>query len=52
MTGAGVNAEEKIPTRWQYHPDEKKFNSENYSEALQRQFGGKDDLNAELWLLK
>ena len=31
---------------------ESDYNNENLNEALQRQFGGSDDVNALMWILK
>ena len=51
-TGAGINAHGQIPIRWQYPVDEVIYNKENASDALQRQYGGTDDIYASMWLLK
>jgi hypothetical protein len=50
--GPGSSADNKIATRWQYPQAESSSNSSNYSEALQRQFGGKDDIYQKLWILQ
>lgn len=42
----------KIPMRWKYPQGEFENNSENVKAALSRQFGGTDDINAIMWLLK
>lgn len=41
-----------IPKRWMYPQSEIQLNLGNMNEALQRQFGGQDDVNAVMWLLK
>ncbi|ERM81783.1 hypothetical protein P872_19200 [Rhodonellum psychrophilum GCM71 = DSM 17998] len=43
---------EGIPKRWMYPQNEIQLNLKNMNEALQRQFGGEDDVNAVMWLLK
>jgi hypothetical protein len=50
--GEGTNAQRRIPRRWQYPIREVDNNRENTMEAIQRQFGGTDDLFADMWLLK
>ena len=42
----------KIPLRWQYPVDETNYNSNNNKAALTAQYGGTDDLNAKMWLIK
>ena len=51
-TGPGINASGVIPRRWQYPVDEKTYNTDNYKSALEKQFGGTDDLNQNTWALK
>jgi Starch-binding associating with outer membrane len=51
-TGSGINGSGKIPMRWLYPVDETTYNSANASAAIQGQFGGTDDLNKMMWLLK
>ncbi|MFZ1677944.1 MAG: SusD/RagB family nutrient-binding outer membrane lipoprotein [Saprospiraceae bacterium] len=41
-----------IPMRYQYPSNEISTNSANLSEALSRQYGGSDDINAVMWLIK
>jgi len=50
--GVGVNASKKIPRRFQYPPSEKNENSENYTEAVNSQFNGEDDLYKDIWAVK
>jgi hypothetical protein len=42
----------KIPVRWLYPQDEINFNNANYKSALTTQFGGTDDVNTLMWLVK
>lgn len=45
-----VNPQGKqVPTRQGYPVDEQFNNTENWKEAVQRQFGGKDDLYGKVW---
>jgi len=46
------DAPTKIPVRWRYPSVEFDYNSENVDEAVQRQFGGVDDINQLMWILK
>lgn len=43
---------DKIPVRWMYPKSESDYNNDNLKEALQRQFGGVDDVNNLMWILK
>ncbi len=51
-TSLNSEAPTKIPVRWRYPTVEFNYNSENVDEAVQRQFGGIDDINQLMWLLK
>ncbi len=42
----------KIPVRWKYPVSEFENNSDNVNAALGSQYGGTDDINAEMWLIK
>lgn len=42
----------KMPMRWMYDKREYDYNREALDEALQRQFGGNDDWNELMWILK
>ena len=42
----------KIPMRWKYPQSEFETNSQNVNTALIRQYGGTDDINAVMWLIK
>lgn len=43
---------DKIPVRWMYPQSEYDYNKEHVEEAVQRQYGGVDDLNKEMWILQ
>lgn len=47
-----VYAPDKMPMRWMYPTAESEYNRENYEEAVQRQFGGSDDINQLMWIVK
>lgn len=51
-SGVGLNAQGKIPTRWQYPVDETTYNATNAKKAIQSQFGGNDDIFSSLWMVK
>lgn len=42
----------KMPMRWMYDKREYDYNREALDEALQRQFGGNDDWNELMWIIK
>jgi Starch-binding associating with outer membrane len=52
LVGTGTGNGTKIPVRYLYPSNEEKVNSVNYADALTRQFGGKDDINMPMWLIK
>lgn len=51
-SGVGLNAQGKIPMRWQYPVDETTYNAANAKAAIQSQFGGSDDIFGMLWSIK
>lgn len=51
-TGPGTGNSGRIPLRFQYPSGERSANDINYKAALETQFGGNDDINAAMWLLK
>ena len=51
-TGAGIGNSGFIPLRYQYPSSELATNKDNYQAALASQYGGKDDINAKMWLIK
>jgi len=50
--GPGNGYGNKIAVRWQYPRSEADANATNYSAAVQSQYGGTDDLNGMMWILK
>lgn len=50
--GPGTGNSGKIPRRFQYPGTERTTNAANLTEALQRQFGGNDDINLDMWIVK
>ena len=50
--GVGTGNGGKIPKRWLYPNAERTTNATNLNAALQAQFGGTDDVNSVIWLLK
>jgi Starch-binding associating with outer membrane len=50
--GPGTGNSGRIPKRYQYPPSERSTNGENLNDALQRQFGGNDDINEVMWVIK
>ena len=51
-TGPGTGNGGRIAMRFQYSGTEKTANAENYQGALQSQYGGNDDINGIMWLIK
>ncbi len=51
-TSLNVNDKNAIPLRWLYPDSEHKYNRENLIQALDRQYGGVDEINKKMWLLK
>lgn len=43
---------DKMPVRWMYSQDEYNYNSESVNAAVSSQFGGVDDNNQIMWILK
>jgi hypothetical protein len=50
--GPGNGNSARIPKRWQYPTAENQYNTANYQSAIQAQFGGKDDINMDLWIVQ
>ena len=50
--GPGTGNSGKIPLRFQYPGTERTTNGTNLSSALSSQFGGNDDINAAMWVIK
>ena len=51
-TGPGTGNSGRVALRFQYPGSEKSANTDNYESALQAQYGGNDDINGVMWLLK
>ena len=51
-TGPGTDNGQRIALRFQYPLSERSANTANYNAALQSQYGGNDDINGIMWLLK
>lgn len=51
-TGPGIGNSNIIPLRYQYPASELATNKNNYNAALTAQYGGKDDINAAMWIIK
>ena len=43
---------DRLPMRWMYPKSESDYNLEHQNEALERQFGGMDDVNKLMWILQ
>jgi hypothetical protein len=52
LVGAGTGNSQRIPLRWQYPATERSYNTANNTAAISSQYGGNDDINAQMWLLK
>lgn len=50
--GPGTGNSGLIPLRFQYPSSESVNNKSNWQNALGNQFGGKDDINSAMWILK
>lgn len=51
--GVGIGtANNQIPLRWEYPQDEITYNNTNYTSAITSQYGGNDDVNGKMWLIK
>ena len=52
QVGSGTGNSQRVPLRWQYPATERQYNKDNNAAAVSSQFGGNDDINAQMWLLK
>ncbi len=52
LTGPGSGNSNRVALRFQYPVAEKSVNSTNVNSAIQSQFGGNDDINAKMWIIK
>lgn len=50
--GPGTGNSGKIPLRFQYPATERTTNGANLASALTSQFGGSDDINSAIWIIK
>lgn len=50
--GPGTGNNRMVPKRWLYPQSEYDYNADNLSSALGTQYGGNDDVNETMWLLK
>jgi hypothetical protein len=51
-TGPGTGNSARIALRFKYFSSEASANTTNYKAALQSQYSGNDDINAQMWILK
>ncbi|QHS54648.1 SusD/RagB family nutrient-binding outer membrane lipoprotein [Mucilaginibacter sp. 14171R-50] len=51
-SGPGTGNSSRIAKRFRYPDAERVSNAKNYKAALQSQFGGNDDINGVMWILK
>lgn len=51
-TNMNFKEPDKIPVRWLYPEIEFSYNKENVEKALETQFGGIDEVNEVMWILK
>jgi hypothetical protein len=51
-TGPGTANGQRIALRFQYPSSERTSNAANYNAALTSQYGGNDDINGIMWILK
>lgn len=51
-TGVGNGNSNRIALRWQYPLSERNTNTKNYNDAIGSQYGGKDDINDTVWIMK
>lgn len=51
-TSLNVNNKNALPVRWLYPGSELNYNKTNLIDALNRQYGGVDEINNKMWLVK
>jgi hypothetical protein len=51
-TGAGTGNSGVIPLRYQYPASELSTNKDNFTAAVASQYGGNDNINAQMWIIK
>ncbi len=52
LTGPGIGNSGVIPLRFQYPSSELSTNKDNYTAAVQSQYGGNDNINSKMWIIK
>jgi hypothetical protein len=52
LTGPGIGNSGAIPLRWQYPSSELSTNKNNYTAAVASQYGGNDNINLQMWIIK
>ena len=52
IAGPGTGNGGVIPKRFQYPTNELSTNETNYKASIQSQYGGQDDINLDMWLVK
>jgi hypothetical protein len=50
--GVGIGNNGVVPVRWTYPGAEQNINNANWKAAIDRQFGGTDNLNGKMWILQ
>ena len=50
--GPGTYNNMMVPKRWQYPQSEYDYNPGNVRDAVEEQYGGDDDINKEMWLIR
>lgn len=51
-TSLNITDKDAVPVRWLYPGSELNYNKENLIDALDSQYGGVDDINNKMWLIK
>jgi hypothetical protein len=51
-TGAGTGNSNRVALRFQYPNSERAVNKTNVEAAIASQYGGSDDINAKMWIIK
>jgi hypothetical protein len=50
--GVGIGNNGIVPFRWTYPSSEQNINLDNWKAAIDRQFGGADNINGKMWLIQ
>ena len=51
-SGSGTGNSQRVALRFQYPSAERAVNKANVEAAVASQFGGSDDINAKMWIIK